>query len=220
MGRQMKFLATTAGALLAITLHGGSADAVNIANGSTTASAKTLSQDELGPALPPIGYVRYCIENKAECSSWTGSSETVAMSAERWRSLFRVNTYVNNKIKPVSDLDLYGEVERWTLPQTAGDCEDYALLKQKQLKDLGFPSNSLRLTVVMDENNEGHAVLTVVTAQGDFVLDNRRNDILRSVETKYTFLKRQSAAGPRQWVSLAKQQPRTSGAVAASVLKK
>jgi predicted transglutaminase-like cysteine proteinase len=215
----MKFLATTAGALLTITLHGGSADAVNLAKGSITASVKTLSQDEMGPALPPIGYVRYCIENKQECSSWANQSENLAMSAERWRTLFRVNTYVNNKIKAVSDQDLYGEVERWTMPLTAGDCEDYALLKQNELKNLGFPANSLRLTVVMDENNEGHAVLTVVTAQGDYVLDNRRNDILRSVETKYTFLKRQSAANPRQWVSLAKQQPRSSGAVAASVLK-
>ncbi len=215
----MKFLATTAAALLAITLHGGHAVAVNAAKASMDVSMKTLSQEEMGPALPPIGYVRYCIENKRQCNSWQSQGAAVAMTAERWQMLFRINTYVNNKIAPVSDQELYGEVERWTMPRYAGDCEDYALLKQSHLKNLGFPANSLRLTVVMDENNEGHAVLTIVTASGDYVLDNRRNDILLAAETKYTFLKRQSAANPRTWVSLTQQQPHATGAVAASALK-
>jgi predicted transglutaminase-like cysteine proteinase len=214
MGRQMKFLAAAAGAFLAITALGGSADAVNSPAPNNT--VKTLSLNEFGPALPPIGYVRYCIENKQDCKAWATRSNTFSMSQERWHQLFRINSYVNNKIAPVSDQDLYGEVERWTLPRNAGDCEDYALLKQKQLIDMGFPANALRMTVVMDENQEGHAVLTLVTAQGDYILDNRRNDILRSAETKYSFLKRQSADNPRQWVALTRQQPKASGVVAAS----
>ncbi len=213
----MKFLTAAAGAFLAITALGGSAVAVN--SPATIAATKSLSHNEFGPALPPIGYVRYCIENKQDCKNWASRSNGFSMTQDRWQQLFRINSLVNNKITPVSDQELYGEVERWTMPRTAGDCEDYALLKQKQLIDLGFPANTLRMTVVIDENQEGHAVLTLVTAQGDYVLDNRRNDILRSAETKYSFLKRQSADNPRQWVSLSKQQPKASGAVAASASK-
>ncbi len=213
----MKFLAAAAGAFLAITALGGSADAVN--SPAPINTVKTLSLDEFGPALPPIGYVRFCIENKQSCKAWSSQSKTLSMTQERWQQLFRINSYVNNKIAPISDQELYGEIERWAMPRNAGDCEDYALLKQKQLIDLGFPANALRMTVVMDENQEGHAVLTLVTAQGDYILDNRRNDILRSVETKYSFLKRQSGESPRQWVSLTRQQPKASGVVAVSASK-
>ena len=59
------------------------------------------------------------------------------------------------------------------LPTDRGDCEDYALLKQKLLIERGWPSSSLLMTVVRDEKGEGHAVLTARTSQGDFVLDNK-----------------------------------------------
>jgi predicted transglutaminase-like cysteine proteinase len=76
------------------------------------------------------------------------------------------------------------------------------LLKKRDLEGLGFPSSSLLITVVLDENNEGHAVLTVSTDAGDYVLDNRRDDILLWNETNYRFLKRQTQRDPKQWVSL------------------
>ena len=59
--------------------------------------------------------------------------------------------------------------------------------------------------MVLDEKNEGHAVLTVSTDGGDFILDNRRSDVLRWSDTDYTFLKRQSHSDPVQWVALVKQ---------------
>jgi len=31
---------------------------------------------------------------------------------------------------------------------------------------------------VLDNQNEGHAVLTVITDKGDYVLDNKKEDIL------------------------------------------
>ena len=123
---------------------------------------------------------------------------------------------MNGKIKPVSDMELYGEAEHWAYPVDAGDCEDYALLKQRYLLGLGFPREALLNTVVLDEAGEGHDVLTVVTDKGEFVLDNRRNDILRSRDTKYTFLKRQSQVNPRQWVALVKEKTISSGTVAST----
>ena len=168
---------------------------------------------EFGNALPPIGYVRFCAENPAECKPRDSDLQRLAMDPERWSTLYQVNTYVNGKIAPVSDQDLYGEVERWTYPVDAGDCEDYLLLKKRYLEGLGFPPEALLITVVLDEKNEGHAVLTVTTEGGDFILDNRRNDVLRWSDVNYTFLKRQSHSNPAQWMALVKQPTSNSGFV-------
>jgi predicted transglutaminase-like cysteine proteinase len=102
----------------------------------------------------------------------------------------------------VSDTELYGEEEFWAYPADAGDCEDYVLMKKRYLEKLGFARSALLITVVLDERNEGHAVLTLRTDEGDFVLDNRRNEIRRWSDLDYVFLERQSERDPRQWVSL------------------
>ncbi|MGE0240896.1 MAG: transglutaminase-like cysteine peptidase, partial [Parvibaculaceae bacterium] len=129
--------------------------------------------------------------------------------------IYQVNAFVNGKIAPVSDEELYGKPEYWTFPTDAGDCEDYLLLKKRYLEGLGFPTTALLITVVLDEKMQGHAVLTITTDKGDFVLDNRRNDVLRWNDTGYTYLKRQSAEDPRQWVSLSKKAPTHNGTVSA-----
>jgi predicted transglutaminase-like cysteine proteinase len=176
---------------------------------------------EHGPTLPPIGYVNFCAENPKDCVSRANpfSPATVAMSPALLETLFRVNSSVNERIEPVSDETLYGTPERWTYPTASkGDCEDYVLTKKQQLASLGIPDRALRITVVLDERGEGHAVLTIPTSDGDYVLDNRRNDILRWNATNYTFLKRQSDQNPRQWVSLKANQPASSGTLSASRL--
>ncbi|NMD08116.1 MAG: transglutaminase-like cysteine peptidase, partial [Phyllobacteriaceae bacterium] len=92
--------------------------------------------------------------------------------------------------------------EFWTYPVTAGDCEDYLLLKKRELQASGIPASDLLITVVLDERGEGHAVLTIASDAGDYVLDNRRDDILLWSETNYRFLKRQTQRDPKLWVSL------------------
>jgi predicted transglutaminase-like cysteine proteinase len=171
---------------------------------------------QYGAARPPIGFVRFCADNPENCRGTLLRTKRIAMDPERWNLLYQVNTYVNSKIAPVSDMDLHGEPERWTLPVDAGDCEDYVLLKKQYLEGLGFASEGLLITVVLDERREGHAILTIVTDKGDFILDNRRNDITRWKDTKYTFLKRQSQANPKQWVALVKEKIIASGQVSAS----
>lgn len=155
----------------------------------------------LAPTLPPVGFVQFCQRNPGQCSPKTAQGR-ISMSAERWRLVYRLNSFVNAKITPESDQTLYGEAEYWAYPTAAGDCEDYVLLKQRYLERLGFPRSTLLITVVLDEANEGHAVLTLRTTEGDFVLDNRNNTIRRMSDASYTFLKRQSQRDPRQWVSL------------------
>ena len=56
----------------------------------------------------------------------------------------------------------------------------------------GWPESALLITVVLDEQGDGHAVLTVRTAQGDFVLDNKHSRVLLWRDVPYTFIKRQS----------------------------
>ncbi|QIG52690.1 transglutaminase-like cysteine peptidase [Nordella sp. HKS 07] len=177
-------------------------------------------QTVYGKALPPIGYVEMCAREPKECRALGGKAVHLALSPERWNLVYQVNTFVNGKIAPVSDDELYGKPEYWTFPTDAGDCEDYLLLKKRYLEGLGFPSEALLITVVLDEKQQGHAVLTVTTDKGDFVLDNRRNEVLRWNNTGYTYLKRQSPEDPRQWVSLTKKPPAHVGAVAAGAARK
>ena len=160
-----------------------------------------------GKALPPVGYVDFCGRGEAECQYRGGRVETLNITTENWDDLVQINRYVNTKIRPVSDMELYHKPDYWTYPVTAGDCEDYVLLKKKYLVDLGFNPDQLLITVVLDENREGHAVLTIVTNKGDYELDNRRMEILRWDQTGYIYLKRQSQAVANEWVSLQKAAP-------------
>ena len=154
-----------------------------------------------GRTLPPVGFVEFCGRHKSECEP-SGSSRRASLTKSAWRKLAEVNSYVNSSIEPVSDQELYAVPERWDFPTDAGDCEDYVLLKKRYLEQLGFAPDALLITVVLDEIGEGHAVLTVATSKGDFVLDNRRNAVLPWSATRYRFLKRQSQEDPRIWLAL------------------
>ena len=116
-----------------------------------------------------------------------------------WKELLKVNYQVNSTIQPMTDMEIYGVEEKWAYPTTVGDCEDYALLKQKMLEQAGFSPSDLLITVVLQPSGEGHAVLTVRTDRGDFILDNMRNKVMLWSDTEYTFLKRQAATSPAVW---------------------
>jgi len=169
-----------------------------------------------GDTLPPIGYVNFCREHEVECRPSNRFADRVQLSAARSRELDEVNKSVNEAVAPVTDLDLYGKVEVWTYPVKEGDCEDYVLLKRRILIERGWPESTLLITVVRDEHNEGHAVLTVRTDGGDVVLDNKQRDIMAWAETPYTFVKQQSARNPLVWTSLLPPSLEPQPAVSAS----
>ncbi len=201
-------------AMIGLLANASTASALDNTASIPSSQSHKYFETEFGKTLPPIGYVQFCASNQEECKAVTSKAAKLAMTPERWSQLFQVNTYVNGKIAPVSDQDLYGEAERWTYPTDAGDCEDYVLLKKRYLQGLGFAASALLITGVLHENGDGHAVLSVTTDGGDFVLDNRRNDITRWNETNYKFLKRQSRRDPLQWVALEKQETVSSGYIA------
>ena len=161
-----------------------------------------------GPTLPPVGYVNYCERYQRDCQPLGGSRYRLELTPERWKLLGEVNNFINTSIVPESDQDLYAMPERWEIPTAAGDCEDYVLLKQRYLEGLGFPVETLLITVVLDESGEGHAVLMVRTDRGDLVLDNRRSAVLLWSDTRYEFLKRQSQENPQLWVALTRKTRR------------
>ncbi len=174
---------------------------------SVTARDNPLSQPTRTPihgsSEAPIGHIRFCHNHPDECRDLNRGDDEVILTTDRWKQLQSVNQEVNLAIKPVSDLIQYGTIEYWTFPNSGkGDCEDYVILKKKKLIDLGWPANALLITVVRDENDEGHAVLTVRTHRGDLILDNKHSRILAWSNTPYTFIKRQSAFHPRNWDSL------------------
>ncbi|MFO1122961.1 MAG: transglutaminase-like cysteine peptidase [Hyphomicrobiales bacterium] len=211
----MKIGSAVGAVLLGISLGTAPVMALGSHDAAWSQLRKAKYATEYGKALPPIGYVGFCARNPADCQVQPGKVVPLAMTPERWTLLYQVNTYVNGKIAPVSDSDLFGQAEYWTYPADAGDCEDYVLLKKRYLQNLGFPASALLITVVLDEKNEGHAVLTVRTSAGDFVLDNRRNEIRRWSDLSYVYLKRQSQQDPRSWVSLAREKNNVNGQVAA-----
>ena len=193
-------------ALLGASLFVGPAfgDVTNSKAAAEVAAAGQSMAIEYGKSSPPVGYVQFCARGQDECKTKGGKAERLALTAERWDQINQVNNYVNTKIKPVSDMELYHVPDYWTYPVDAGDCEDYVLLKKRYLTGLGFAADELPITVVFDEHGEGHAILSVLTDQGDYILDNRRSEILMWNETNYKFLKRQSQIEPTLWVSLQK----------------
>ncbi len=163
-----------------------------------------------GHAAPPPGFIQLCRTDANECrvnDDRTKTSLPVRLTAQRKQELESVNSLVNMMIRPVSDLELYGEREFWTYPLKEGDCEDYVLLKRRMLISRGWPASSLLITVVRDEVGEGHAVLTAVTDHGDLILDNKQSAIKSWADTPYQYIKRQSPHDPLIWVTLAPSPP-------------
>ena len=155
-----------------------------------------------GPSQAPYGFVRFCESNPQACAPQRMEDVRFQPTPERLSELDEVNRWANHVIAPATDQEIYGVSEFWTFPTDRGDCEDYALLKQSVLLARGWPKSSLLLTVVRDEKGEGHAVLTARTAQGDFVLDNKVDDVRLWNTSGYYFIMRQSYLDPRVWVSL------------------
>lgn len=159
-------------------------------------------------ARAPIGWVQFCRDYRNVCTYDSKEARDVVLSQTAWNDLVKINRWVNDHIKPITDMDHWGVVERWDLPNDGyGDCEDYVLLKRKMLIESGWPRQALLITVVRDKKGDGHAVLTVKTDKGEYVLDNQVEDVLPWTETGYRFVKRQSQTNEQVWVSLGDVRP-------------
>ena len=153
-------------------------------------------------ARPPIGWVEFCNRTPDECVVDESQPEILPLTDELAVLLTSVNLTVNRALIPVTDQNHWGLLDLWGYPTDGmGDCEDYQLLKRRMLAERGLSRRALLMTVVIDETNAGHAVLTVRTDHGDFILDNKTDAIRPWRRTGYSFIKRAGQDG-QAWVSL------------------
>ena len=164
----------------------------------TAAQQLTMNAAPVGSdTSAPIGWVEFCERTPAECDVPALRPASVILDEKTWREIVKVNASVNREIEPVTDMEHHGVVELWSYPTDGkGDCEDYVLEKRRRLMRAGLPRQALLITVVRDKKGDGHAVLTVKTDRGDFVLDNQAAKVLSWSETGYRFIKRQSQDTP------------------------
>lgn len=172
----------------------------NVRAGAIPASS-SLPQDVFPASDPPPGYVGFCLRFKDQCVALPKGPRQITLSPGAWANLGGVNRTINRLIKPMSDLRHYGVLEYWTIPRDGfGDCEDYALAKRAVLVSIGFPRSALRIAVVNATTGEAHAVLTIVTDHGDYVLDNLTDAVRGWRDTGYTWIERQDPSTDSGWV--------------------
>jgi len=156
-----------------------------------------------GLTSQPIGHYDFCQRKPDECSIRPDEDGPLVLTDARLEQLRRVNLTVNDAVTAMSDMDNYGQAEFWSYPDHGyGDCEDHALEKRRTLQRKGISLSNLLITVVRLPNGEGHAILTVRTDQGDYVLDNLTDEVKLWSTTGYRYLKRQAADHTGRWVSL------------------
>jgi predicted transglutaminase-like cysteine proteinase len=122
----------------------------------------------------------------------------VTLDRERLEQLSFFQRGVNHLIIPMSQRP----DAPWQDDATFGDCKEYVLAKCDRLLDAGWPASALLFAIALLANGEGHLVLVVVTDQGDLVLDNLQDHVVRWDGLPYTWLKRSSPANPFYWQTI------------------
>lgn len=166
-----------------------------------------------GRTTQPVGHYEFCQRYPGECKQVSAKATPVELTRKLWAQIIDVNNAVNVMVTPRTDQEMWGREELWSYPDGVGDCEDYVLEKRRMLMKAGVPSSSLLITVVRQTNGLGHAVLTVRTSLGDFILDNLEPKVVAWDKTDYTFLKRQSEKNSGVWVSISDGRATAVGSV-------
>ncbi len=153
-----------------------------------------------GGAPAPSGAQALCQTYAWACARATSQA---ASAAEQLQRVSAVNTQVNRSVRAVEDDRQYGVAEHWALPtRIGGDCEDFALLKKRELVLAGVDPRRLLLATVLDRSRNPHAVLVYRSDKGDLVLDNLTDQIRTWGETRYMFLQMQDPDRPSRWVNV------------------
>lgn len=177
---------------------------IGLASAAKASGSTDLAHLHAGePSRIPMGWAQFCSDNPNDCRVWRASASVARLDDRSWSELLAVNLKFNKTILPVTDQDQFGVIENWTYATSGkGDCEDYVLEKRRELIRLGWPMSALLITVVLDKEGGGHAVLTVVTDRGEFVLDNQTDKVLPWSKSGLTFIRRQSPENQNVWLDL------------------
>ncbi|PIE06646.1 MAG: hypothetical protein CSA74_11510 [Rhodobacterales bacterium] len=180
-------------------LYWASAIALLLASAPQGANAASdLFLRPRGGAPAPSGAQTLCQTYSWACARGAGVSGEEAM-----RRVIAVNRQVNTSVHAIDDDQQYGVSEYWALPTaTGGDCEDFALLKKRELVAQGVDPRSLLIATVLDRGRNPHAVLVFRSDRGDLVLDNLTDQVRNWRETRYVFLQMQDPDRPTGWVNV------------------
>ncbi len=174
---------------------------------TTPLPSKVSAAVTLGELPAPFGWRNFCEKYRKECTDIRIGIPQTKLTPELWQAMNDINQWANHGLESVSDMDHWGKPESWDIPTDGkADCEDFALLKRSVLARYGFTRSSLLMTIVYNQRNEGHAILTVVTDRGEFILDNQTDAILGMEKTGYQFVERQAPSNPNLWVRIGEGQ--------------
>jgi len=175
---------------------------LGVAVGPASAVART-AMTTTGRTSQPIGHYEFCKSNPGECSIRPKDLAPIKLTPVAWKSITGVNRRVNKSVEPMTDKMIFGKDEVWAYPDKGvGDCEDYVLEKRRQLSQMGFSLANLLITVVRKPDDEGHAVLTVRTDKGDYILDNLTDRVELWSDRAYRYVKRQAIRDTGYWVGI------------------
>ncbi len=162
------------------------------------------------PALAPMAHTFFCLKYPDDCQvhKIVVRGDAVALTAQRWAELVRVNAAVNRAIIPRPNTKGLA-AEKWLISPKAGECHDYAVTKRHELLALGWPEQDLLLSEVVTSWGEHHLVLVIRTSDGDFVADNLNPDIRSWSKTPYQWVRIQSPDNPLLWSRIASTTART-----------
>lgn len=122
-----------------------------------------------------------------------------------FQKLALVNNRVNALVKYSRDRANYGALDHWATPDEilslrSGDCEDYAILKMAGLARVGVPLQSMSLVILHDSHRQVfHAVLSVSTSDGNYILDNLSNEVRKDTALK-SYVPLYSLSTERAWI--------------------
>ena len=111
-----------------------------------------------GITSQPIGHYEFCQKYSDECNIRNKMTPPPRVTEYGWGVIREINTSVNTTIVAMTDQEIYGKDEVWEYPTTAGDCEDFVLLKRKKLIERGFSVADLLITVVRKPHRRREAL--------------------------------------------------------------
>jgi len=208
MQRTTGLTALTFGAVLGVSSPVFAIDTVSVDKKAEGMGEDDARMREGRRSFTPYGFRKFCESEREHCKLFRKSrskiDQIMKLTPDREAELDEINKTVNSTIRAVPEFGLFSlkYKDEWKLPTDSGDCEDFALLKQKQLIEKGWPKNALLITVADLPGGDRHAVLTVRTDRGDFILDNVTDEVLNWRSVDYRWIKRQSARNMMRWVKI------------------
>jgi predicted transglutaminase-like cysteine proteinase len=148
---------------------------IHVGKTQVLSAAPTATVATVGEIISaPYGWIEFCSRQPQECDQPVLAAVDLDITTQAWETVNQINQQVNAAIKPVSNLEHWGTIaDPWDYRYDGkGDCKIDALQKRNLLIEKGFPRQALLMTIVRDQNNQGHAILAVKTNRGDSVLDN------------------------------------------------